>query len=111
MRLRTASEPYLALVKPFYIYNTAVTNITKTSKNTLNNREKWLVLPTPCSTQYVTIKIEAKNSVLSEQKPHHWAGKNAGDAARWIQKHQRSSFLASVSLLFFEKIISFLLDY
>ena len=80
---RASSEPHLPLVKPFYMHNTVITSITNMSKNTLNKREKWLVLPTLYATQCRTVKIEAKNSVLSEQKPHHQAGKNDGDTANY----------------------------
>jgi hypothetical protein len=89
--------------------NTAFTSITKMSKFTFNSKDKWLVLPTPCATQSTNVKIRAQNSVLSEQQPHHRAGKNDGDTAKRIQKHQHSSLSAADALLFFEKIISFLL--
>jgi hypothetical protein len=72
------------MVKAFHTDNTVVTNITNMSKKPFNSREKWLVLPTPCATQCLTVKIKAQNSVLSEQKPHHQAGKNDGDAAKRI---------------------------
>jgi hypothetical protein len=83
-----------------YMGNTALTKITKTSKNAVYRREKWSVLPTPCATQSPTVKIKAQNSVLSEQKPHHRAGKNDGDTAKRIQKHQQSSLSAADARLF-----------
>jgi hypothetical protein len=71
------------LVALFYIDNTLLTNITNMSKSTFNSKDKWLVLPTSCATQSPTVKIKAQNSVLSEQKPHHQAGKNDGDTANY----------------------------
>jgi len=115
MCLHPSSEPQLALVVPFYTDNTVFTSITKMSKSTFNSKDKWLVLPTPGATQSPTVKIRAQNSVLSEQKPHHRAGKNDGDTAERIQKHQHSFLSAadalrkSVCFLVFEKIIFFLL--
>jgi len=93
-------KPHLAPVMPFYMNNTAITSITKTSKTLFNNKDKWLVLPTPCATQSPTVKIGAQNSVRSEQKLHHRTGKNDGDSVKWIQKHQHSSRLAAVARMF-----------
>jgi hypothetical protein len=70
--------------------NTLITNITKTYKFIFYSRIKWLVLPTPRATQYLTVKSKAQNSVLSEHKPHHLTGKNDGDTANRIQKHQQT---------------------
>jgi hypothetical protein len=97
---RPLLEPKLGLVVPFYTANTALTSITKMSKFTFNSKDKWLVLPTLCATQSPTVKIKAQNSALSEQKPHHQAGKNDGDTAKRIQKHQHNSLSAADARLF-----------
>jgi len=102
-------EPRLASVMPFYVSNTIFTNITKTSKSPINKREKWLVLPTLCAAQSPTVNIKAQNSVFSEQKPHHRAGKKWWWRCKADTKASTQFPLSSRCSLVFEKIISFLL--
>jgi len=66
----------------------------------------WLVLATPYAAQCFTVKIKARNIALSEHKPHHRAGKNGGNAAARIQKHQRAPSRLPIISQFFQKTIS-----
>ena len=77
--LHISLQPQLALVRLFYRSNTLFTSITKRSKSIIKDREKWLVLPTPRTTQSTALKIKAQNSVLSGHTFHDCRPKNTGD--------------------------------